>query len=58
MRPYYLIGGYPYLWTISEKNIIFYNAKLENIDSLNQKATERVVDWGSYLCGLINENEE
>ncbi|KAL4505248.1 hypothetical protein ABPG72_016315 [Tetrahymena utriculariae] len=56
-RPYFALGGSPYAWSKSEKNIIFCFATQQNIDSILEKAKKKVIEWASFLCGIINEHE-
>ncbi|EWS76043.1 IQ calmodulin-binding motif protein (macronuclear) [Tetrahymena thermophila SB210] len=56
-RPYYTLGGPPYSWTKSEKNLILGKATSKNLNFILEKSKARVLEWGSYLCGLVNEDE-
>ncbi|KAL4475423.1 hypothetical protein ABPG72_022058 [Tetrahymena utriculariae] len=56
-RPYYTLGGPPYSWTKSEKNLILGKATSKNLNFILEKSKARVLEWGSYLCGLVNEEE-
>lgn len=44
-RPYYSLGGPPYQWSISEKNIIFYVAEKDNVEKIFKKAKQKVIEW-------------
>ncbi|EGR33848.1 IQ calmodulin-binding motif family protein, putative [Ichthyophthirius multifiliis] len=55
-RPFYQMGGKPYPWTKTEK--IVYK-ELTNEKTILQgltKAKQKIKQWSSNLCGLINDN--
>ena len=51
-RPYYSIGGPPYIWNCSEKTLTFYFIAEENIQEVFEKTEFRVMKWASALLGL------
>jgi hypothetical protein len=57
-RPFYALGGSPYLWSKSEKNLILGVVSQKNLGSIEEKTQSKVIEWASFLCGLINEKEE
>lgn len=58
-RPYYRSGGPPYAWSQNEK--LALNTKAEimetNLQNIETKCLDKVLNWSSYLCGLVNEAE-
>lgn len=56
-RPFYTLGGPPYSWTKSEKNLVSGKATTKNLAFILDKSKARVIEWASYLCGLVNEEE-
>lgn len=44
-RPYYALGGPPYQWSTSEKNIVFYVAEENNMERIFKKARQKVIEW-------------
>ncbi|EGR29693.1 IQ calmodulin-binding motif family protein, putative [Ichthyophthirius multifiliis] len=57
-RPYYLIGGEPYQWNKSEKNLIMVKPNSQNLDQILEKAKKKIIEWISYLCGVINDKDQ
>lgn len=57
-RPFYTLGGPPYSWTKSEKNLVLGKASQKNLGFILEKSKARVMEWSSYLCGLVNEDEQ
>ena len=56
-RPYFQIGGTPYQWSklaICKKK---YEISFRSVTDIFKKAYQRVIVWGSYVCGVINEDE-
>lgn len=56
-RPYYQLGGAPYLWTFTERNLTVCQINLENIDTVFERAVMKVLEWAQYGCGLQNDAE-
>lgn len=56
-RPYFALGGSPYAWSHHEKNIIFCTATPTNVEKILTNAKTKVIEWASFLCGIINDHE-
>eukprot|EP00825_Cyclidium_porcatum_P046080 TRINITY_DN7161_c0_g1_i1.p1 TRINITY_DN7161_c0_g1~~TRINITY_DN7161_c0_g1_i1.p1 ORF type:complete len:316 (-),score=62.78 TRINITY_DN7161_c0_g1_i1:95-1042(-) len=54
-RPYYTVGGPIYPWTKTEKSLFVENIQENKIKQIFDKAKKKVFEWGSQLCGLIND---
>ena len=44
-------------WSKNEKIIILNKISEEILKHIFDKSLTKVLDWGTYLCGLINEAE-
>ncbi|EGR29043.1 IQ calmodulin-binding motif family protein, putative [Ichthyophthirius multifiliis] len=56
-RPFYTLGGQPYLWSTSEKNLLFKKINENDLFQIIDKSNCKVIEWSTSLCGLINEEE-
>jgi hypothetical protein len=52
-RPYYNIGGAPYLWCSSEKSLTFFCIGEDNIQEVYEKTQMKILKTSSHLCGVI-----
>jgi hypothetical protein len=56
-RPFYIVGGLPYTWSVSEKQLTVIIFDLSNIDVLLDRARENILEYASMLCGLISVDD-
>ncbi|KRX07982.1 Protein kinase-like domain [Pseudocohnilembus persalinus] len=58
-RPYYMMGGPPYSWSLQEKQILKERKSFikQNLDKIFKQSQNKVLQWGSYLCGIVNEGD-
>ncbi len=56
-RPFYALGGPPYSWSTTERNLNTAKVTSKSIENVVKKAKEKVVEWAFFLCGIINEAE-
>ncbi|CAD8079663.1 unnamed protein product [Paramecium primaurelia] len=56
-RPFYYCDGQPYPWEFNRNLIVtIYNE--DNVSLLLEKAKEKVIQYASTLCGLINDDDD
>ena len=56
-RPYYILGGQPYIWSLCEKNLIYKKQTESDLSNILEKTRDKVIEWAVSLCGLVNEEE-
>ncbi|CAD8103882.1 unnamed protein product [Paramecium sonneborni] len=56
-RPFYQCQGQPYPWEW-EGNLVVILYNEENVNLLLEKGKERIIQYASTLCGLINDDDD
>jgi hypothetical protein len=56
-RPFFLGNGVPYPWSFSEKQLSVIIINEINTELLFEKIKQKILEYGSILCGLISEDD-
>lgn len=54
----YGLRGKPFPWKVTHEKISEKPLKITDVPEILRKATEKVFDWSSSLCGIIADKEE
>lgn len=56
-RVYGLLGR-PFPWKTNQNRLIEKKIENNNIPKILKTATDKTLEWGSYLCGIIFDKED